>query len=119
MGDKENVGKPEKIKKLDDESEEDFNSRKEKKQLEFEGNAYKKFLYKPFFIRPKVYNVENNKFIDGKISIWDITNYYKGKRDLNYYNVEYVTTLRNDYTQRIANHTFGHPARVGVDFIKI
>lgn len=118
-GDKENVGKPEKIKKLDDESEEDFNSRKEKKQLEFEADAYKKFLYKPFLIRPKVYNVENNKLIDGKISIWDITNNYKGKHDLNYYNVEYVTTLRNDYTQRIANHAFGHPARVGVDFIKI
>ena len=39
-------------------------------------------------------------------------------QDLNRFEIEYITTLRNDYTQRIANHAFGHPARVGVDFVK-
>ncbi len=79
------------------------------------------FLYKPFYIRPKVYNVQDNKLIDNKIRIWDITNKTKeGKLDqnLNYFEVNYVVTLRNDYTQRIANHAFGHPGRVGVDFVK-
>ncbi|MGX7688695.1 response regulator receiver domain [Flectobacillus roseus] len=118
-GDKESIERQEKIRKLEGESEEDFQSRKEKEKLEFEVRAYKKFLYKPFLIRPKVYNVENNKLIDRKIKIWDITNNYRGKHELNYYDVEYITTLRSDYAQRIANHAFGHPSRVGVDFVKI
>ncbi len=81
-----------------------------------------RFLYKPFYIKPKVYNVDNNKLLDGKIRIWDITNKFTKEefdQNLNYFNVEYITTLRNDYAQRIANHAFGHPARVGVDFVKI
>ncbi|MCG7281502.1 response regulator receiver domain [Chryseobacterium taklimakanense] len=84
-------------------------------------NKLNNFLYKPFYIKPKIYNVTNNKLVDNKIEIWDITN--KPQKDtldqnLNYYEVEYITTLRNDYAQRIANHAFGHPARVGVDFVK-
>lgn len=81
-----------------------------------------RFLYKPFYIKPKVYNVDNNKLVDGKIRIWDITNKFTKEefdQKLNYFDVEYITTLRNDYAQRIANHAFGHPARVGVDFVKI
>ena len=81
-----------------------------------------RFLYKPFYIKPKVYNVNNNKLVDNKMRIWDITNKFTKEefdQKLNYFDVEYITTLRNDYTQRIANHAFGHPARVGVDFVKI
>lgn len=81
-----------------------------------------RFLYKPFYIKPKVYNVDNNKLVDGKIRIWDITNKFTKEefdQNLNYFDVEYITTLRNDYAQRIANHAFGHPSRVGVDFVKI
>ncbi len=81
-----------------------------------------KFLYKPFYIKPKVYNVDSTKLVDKKIRIWDITNKFTRDaydQNLNYYEVEYITTLRNDYAQRIANHAFGHPARVGVDFVKI
>lgn len=120
-GDKEIV-KKEKIKKIDGESEEQFKLRKENEELKFEAQAYKKFLYKPFFIKPKVYNVENNKLIDNKMRIWDITNKFKNDQidqNLNYFDVEYITTLRDDYTQRISNHAFGHPARVGVDFVKL
>ena len=65
---------------------------------------------------------DSNKLLDGKIRIWDITNKFTKEefdQNLNYFNVEYITTLRNDYAQRIANHAFGHPARVGVDFVKI
>lgn len=84
-------------------------------------DALKSSLYKPFYIKPKIFNVENNKLIDNKIRIWDITNKFTNEKfdqNLNYFNVEYITTLRRDYTQRIANHAFGHPARVGVDFVK-
>lgn len=116
-GDAEIV-KIEKIKKQDGETDEDFKNRK----LEMELKAYKTFLYKPFYIKPKVYNVERNKLVDNKIRIWDITNKFTNEQidqNLNYFEVEYITTLRNDYTQRIANHAFGHPSRVGVDFVKI
>jgi len=116
-GDAEIV-KIEKIRKQDGETDEDFKNRK----LEIELKAYKTFLYKPFYIKPKVYNVERNKLVDNKIRIWDITNKFTNEQidqNLNYFEVEYITTLRNDYTQRIANHAFGHPSRVGVDFVKI
>lgn len=33
-------------------------------------------------------------------------------------NLEYKFTLKQNYAQRIANHTFAHPVRVGVDFVK-
>jgi len=115
-GDVEKVNK-EKVTKLKDETDDQFYCRKLKSELD----TYKKFLYKPFFIKPKVYNVANNKLIDNKIQIWDITNNLKAEpkgQNLNYFDVEYITTLRNDYAQRIANHAFGHPARVGVDFVK-
>ncbi|MGJ1225341.1 response regulator receiver domain [Sphingobacterium siyangense] len=120
-GDAEMVKKI-KIKKSEDETDEQFELRKELEYLRFEADAYKKFLYKPFFIKPKVYNVENNKLINNKMRIWDITNKYKEDKinqNLNYFDVEYITTLRDDYTQRISNHAFGHPARVGVDFVKV
>ncbi|MEG0915389.1 MAG: response regulator receiver domain [Myroides sp.] len=35
------------------------------------------------------------------------------------FNLEYVFSLKSSYAQRIANHTFTHPTRVGVDFVKI
>jgi hypothetical protein len=84
-------------------------------------NILNSFLYKPFYIKPKVYNVENNKIADNKIRIWDITNKLVSEErnhNLNYYDIFYITTLRSDYAQRIANHAFGHPGRVGVDFVK-
>jgi len=80
------------------------------------------FLYKPFYVKPKIYNVPGNKIIDNKISLWDITYVIKDDKpmhDIKEFAVEYITTLRTDYTQRIANHAFGHPARVGVDFVKL
>ncbi|MEL4308944.1 response regulator receiver domain [Joostella sp. CR20] len=77
-----------------------------------------KFLYKPYYIKPKTYYVESNKMTDDKIKIWVFTN-KNGDTDFNDIEIKYITTLRNDYAQRIANHAFGHPARVGVDFVKL
>ncbi len=110
--------KKEKIKRQDGETEDQHTIRVKEAELK----AYKSFLHKPYYIKPKVYNVENNKLIDNKIRFWDITNRHtKDNFDqkLNYIEAEYITTLRTDYTQRIANHAFGHPTRVGVDFVKI
>lgn len=104
---------PEKTNKEQGESDEQYRIKKLSSEIE----AYKSFLYKPFYIKPKVYNVKNNKILDNKIEITAITN--KPVQDLCFKEIEYITTLRNDYTQRIANHAFGHPIRVGVDFVKL
>lgn len=83
--------------------------------------SYKQFLYKPFYVKPQVFNVEDNKLINNKLRVWDISTKYSEEQinqNINCFNLTYITTLRNDYTQRIANHAFGHPARVGVDFVK-
>jgi hypothetical protein len=32
--------------------------------------------------------------------------------------LKYIFSLKSSYAQRIANHTFAHPIRVGVDFVK-
>lgn len=92
------------------------------RKLTNEIEGYKQFSYKPFYVKPQIFNVENNKLIDNKLRVWDISNRYNEQeinQNLNCFNLTYITTLRNDYTQRIANHAFGHPARVGVDFVKI
>ncbi len=32
--------------------------------------------------------------------------------------IKYITTIKSNYSQRIANHAFTHPLRVGIDFAK-
>lgn len=105
-------------RKLENESGDEYRIRKLSNEIE----GYKEFLYKPFYIQPRVYNVKNNKLINNKISICQLTNDLRqvpSDHDLLFFEIEYVSTLRSDYAQRIANHAFGHPARVGVDFVKI
>lgn len=92
------------------------------KQLEVEKEALENFIYKPFYIKPKVFNVKGSKIVDNKISARELKyrqNKVDYQEDLIFTDFEYITTLRPDYAQRIANHSFGHPARVGVDFVKI
>ena len=89
--------------------------------LESELLSYTDFLYKPYYVKPKIYNVEGVKMNNNKLRVWDITFRTLKSGDnhnLNYIDIDYITTLRTDYAQRIANHAFGHPARVGVDFVK-
>ena len=92
------------------------------KKLEAEKIGLENFLYKPFYIKPKVFNVKGSKIINNTIAARELI-YKQTKEDFNedliFKDLTYVTTLRPDYTQRIANHSFGHPARVGVDFVKI
>jgi hypothetical protein len=111
--------KEEKVKKTELETEEQFKVR----VLVSENKAYQDFLYKPYYVKPKIFNVEGVKMNDKKLKIWELS--YKAAKDGNLLEhdirnkeIYYVTTLRTDYAQRVANHAFGHPARVGVDFIK-
>ena len=85
----------------------------EAKQKEIEN-----FRYKPVYIKPLTYLVENPSIVDGKVQLARIFQYEKKKGDLEFMELEYITTIKPTYAQRISNHAFTHPVRVGVDFVK-
>lgn len=64
-------------------------------------------------IVPVNYFVENNHIINNKLSISRFRN-----KVVEVCEFEYITTIRQNYTQRIANFAFSHPVRVGIDFVK-
>lgn len=71
--------------------------------------------YKPKYIRPLSFNIaitnfdENNNVVVKRLD---------SKGNVTNFNLTYITTIKQNYTQRIANHAFSHPLRVGVDFVK-
>ena len=64
-------------------------------------------------IVPVNYFVANNHIVNNKLVISRFKNKKKVECEL-----EYITTIRQNYTQRIANFAFSHPVRVGIDFVK-
>lgn len=66
------------------------------------------------YIKPFQLYIPNPNLVDNKITYldWDKNN------DKDEVEIEYIFTIRQNYTQRIVNHAFGHPIRVGVDFVK-
>lgn len=78
--------------------------------------------FKPVYIKPLSYNLKNPKITDNKIEIRRlITEESMDDRDngdFDWQTLDFITTIRPNYAQRIANHTFTHPVRVGVDFVK-
>ena len=75
------------------------------------------FKYKPVYSKPLQYLVESPEIDNGKIVLWKAIQAIKDKLDIERIEVEYITTIKENYTQRIANHAFTHPIRVGVDFV--
>jgi hypothetical protein len=74
--------------------------------------------YSPIYIKPIQYKVfENSNIIDEKNQI--NVHYLDKKGDTKTEKLTYLGTIRPNYTQRIANHAFSYPVRVGVDFVKI
>jgi len=81
--------------------------------------------YIPVYIKPISFHVKNYEFEDNKIEIRRIIynealdkNKKEVGEDIQFISVTYVTSIKPTYTQRIANHAFAHPLRVGVDFVK-
>jgi hypothetical protein len=58
--------------------------------------------------RPIVLKIDNNEIRDGKLSGTDGLN--------EQYELEYCSTIKENYTQRMANNSFAHAMRVGIDF---
>ncbi|HOF15969.1 MAG TPA: response regulator receiver domain [Bacteroidales bacterium] len=118
-----NVLSPEEVNKISEEISKELTGKEQRindKNLEID--ALKQFKYKPVYIQPHTFNIKNPKIENNMIELRRVESLKKveGEKDngdLNIFNVTYVTTLRPNYTQRIANHTFAHSVRVGVDFI--
>lgn len=73
--------------------------------------------YSPIYIKPVQYKVfeDHNTFdINNQIMV----HYLDKKGEKKSEKLTYLGTIRPNYTQRIANHAFTYPIRVGVDFVK-
>lgn len=74
--------------------------------------------YNPLYIKPYQYKVfENQNIIDenNKIAV----HYLNKTGEIKSKILIYQTTIRSNYAQRIANHAFIYPMRVGIDFVKL
>lgn len=74
--------------------------------------------YGPLYIKPWQYKVlenKNNIDDDNKLIVY----YLNREGDKKHKILNYLGTIRPNYTQRIANHAFSYPVRVGVDFVKM
>lgn len=73
--------------------------------------------YVPIYIKPLQYKVLEGKDLINENGLIDL--FYLSKEGTpKSRKVKYITTIRQNYTQRIANHAFSYPIRVGVDFVK-
>lgn len=71
--------------------------------------------FKPVYIKPESYVVPNNK-LDEQQSIQML--FLDSSGAAKSITTKYVTTIKPVYAQRIANHAFSYPSRVGIDFVK-
>jgi hypothetical protein len=66
------------------------------------------------YIKPFQIFIPNPKIINNSISYLD----WDKQNNTIEVELQYVFTLKQNYTQRITNQAFNHPVRVGVDFVK-
>lgn len=66
------------------------------------------------YIKPFQLYIPNPSIDDNKTTFLD----WDEKNEKVEIEIEYIFTIKQNYTQRIVNHAFGHPIRVGVDFVK-
>lgn len=116
---------PEVDKKDDEKNNSDELSEEERMKFEIEKlkKINESLKHKPLYIKPQSYNVREPKIINNEIEIRRIETIETKPEDVDpatikFHTVKYITTIKSNYTQRIANHAFAHPVRVGVDFVK-
>jgi hypothetical protein len=77
-----------------------------------------KKAYGPVYVKPlqyKVFEGQNKIDENNKIKVHYLDKAGETKAET----LNYIGTIRPNYAQRIANHAFSYPVRVGVDFVKI
>jgi hypothetical protein len=79
------------------------------------GNDSPKDKHRPVYIKPIQFYIPQSLIVDNKIEMLDWGKDEKTVRT----ELQYKFTLRSQYTQRISNHAFTHPMRVGIDFLKV
>lgn len=72
----------------------------------------------PIYIVPESYLVPDNIIRKGKLSVFQSMPNKERKPALVPLELMYISTIKQNYAQRIANQAFVHPTRVGVNFIK-
>lgn len=73
--------------------------------------------YQPLYIKPYQYKIfEKKNTIDENEKIE--VHYINKQGEIKSKTLIYKTTIRSNYAQRIANHVFTYPMRVGIDFVK-
>ncbi|MDR0332433.1 MAG: hypothetical protein LBI15_03125 [Dysgonamonadaceae bacterium] len=80
-------------------------------------NDNEKAKYNPLYIKPwqfKVFERENKIDENSKINV----HYLNKDKEIKTKSLVYITTIRSNYAQRIANHAFTYPMRVGIDFVR-
>lgn len=73
--------------------------------------------YQPLYIKPyqyKIFEKQNTIDENEKIEV----HYINKQGEIKSKTLIYKTTIRSNYAQRIANHVFTYPMRVGIDFVK-
>jgi len=77
-----------------------------------------KIKLNPLYVKPVQYKIlENQNIIDENN---ELTLHYLNREGIvKSKRIKYLSTIRPNYTQRIANHAFSYPLRVGVDFAKV
>ena len=71
--------------------------------------------FSPIYIKPIQFKVINPAFDkSGIIELGSIN----GEGQIVLKKIKYATTIKSSYSQRIANHAYTHPLRVGIDFVK-
>lgn len=74
-----------------------------------------KAKYIPLYIKPCHYKINENTINeDHEINV----HFVDEKGNAKSLTLSYVATIRQNYAQRIANHTFMYPMRVGIDFVR-
>ena len=71
--------------------------------------------FSPVYVKPIQFSVIDPNFDEQKNLNFAFLNEL-GKEDG--FKAKYITTIKSNYTQRIANHAFSHPMRVGIDYVK-
>lgn len=79
------------------------------------GKSSKQDQLKPTYIKPQPIIVPNTTINEGTLRV---KSYRSNTDDLFDIELKYLTTIKHNYAQRIANHAFAHPIRVGIDFVK-
>lgn len=72
--------------------------------------------FSPVYIKPLSFTVFNTKFNENQELSLSFIDGENG--NIKSIQVKYITTVKANYTQRIANHAFSHPIRIGVDYVK-